>query len=146
VFDDEAVIFSEHVSIADARSGYTLSVRRLFSRLGMYFGRKDDGSAAPPPERITPWTVFAIFTAAMIMGAGIDAAEALLDGSEFDLADAAWHGAILGVGLLIVRIVEYQLHVRSKSRFRRRPLGRLVISLAGRRIPPRGDGALDPGS
>jgi hypothetical protein len=47
--------------------------------------------------------VFAIFASALIVSVIADGVKALIEGSGFDLANDVWHGAILGVVLLIAR-------------------------------------------
>jgi hypothetical protein len=97
-----------------ADNGYTRPVRRFFTTLAVYFGLTDDETPAPPPERPGLFTVVAVVIASLAAGLLTDALQALVESSEFDLADALWHGAVLSIFLLIARVVEY--HVRSRSR------------------------------
>jgi hypothetical protein len=82
-------------------------VRRLFSRLAVYFGLKDDETPAPPPERPTAQTVVAIVVASLLTGLLLNALKALVTTSDFDLADAVWYGALLSVVMVIARVIAY---------------------------------------
>ena len=57
-------------------------MRRFLSRVAVYFGLKDDDSGAPPPERITACTVFAIFASALIVSVIADGVKALIEGRD----------------------------------------------------------------
>jgi hypothetical protein len=112
---------SEVESSADRSTllpGTWRTVRRVFTRLAVYLGLKDDDSTSVSDERLTPLTVFIIVAATMIAGMAFKAVEALLDGSHFELADAVWHAAMFSVVVLIARVVEHQVRTRSTRRAR----------------------------
>lgn len=96
--------------------GYWHGVRGFFTRLAVYCGLTT--SYAPHPERPTRFAVFVIVFAALIVAVVFDATRALVGGSPFELADTLWHGAVFGTVGVIVRFVEYLIHVRSERNSR----------------------------
>src|SRR4051794_27981036 len=91
---------------ADRRVGLS-SVRRLLSRLAVYFGLKYYEPPPPPPERPRAQTVAAIVAASLLTGLLLNALKALVTTSDFHRADALWYGALLSVVMVIARVIAY---------------------------------------